>query len=1081
MRLVWLRRPVGVGCRNFFCEDGEPDIFQLRAGVAVRPVPEPGGTAVGVGAQIRGYVLHVVGAAVLDPEFCRQGGRNFEVVRLVVVAVDVGEREDDIRNRRRSPVQLILGHRIEFAVIAVAVQEPAVRTPERLAELPGLADARIDGIELVVAVVGVEPDRHHGVELFEMGNLLAEVRLVALVAERAGDPELLSGKNKRRSIHRVDDGVAHQGLEGVSVVLLVVRGVVQQDEALAVSAAAAFENAAVVVRGAGAREREHDVFVEDVEVPVRAVGHRAAVERFRHEDEVPLPGARLVDDVFPELRGQALAEVRSESVDAFVCLRGQVGTGRDARLLEPVERVFGEVFPDVLRDRVEVRAVEIEEVALAVVVAVILRVKAHERRVVAEEDVAHIAPFSEVPAIGSDRDVGRARRAGAVVAGLGIEAGFLVSDFIRGISAEQRHADGGNLRVRGGVVERRVEHHFHAFDVRRAHESLECGHRRLAGVSDRHQRVDLKKVFHRIRAAGIICLTLHADRMDRLEPQPVAAEVFHVVEVPAVVGIVRGVGCVEQILERAAVRKIIARVARRVVAGLDGQHVDLVKVDVPGIHGRDDKRVIAAVGGKVGIPAPGVVAGNFPSRGQPVGAGLCCVERERVAPSARVGHREGGKVVVVTHGRIVAIRRLDAVLDAVAIRVELRAVAPVQVGEHLDLGHIGLPRSERHGDRPRIPGDLVHKKMRGRVVGVDPVHREDRISDRPVGEREDLAWRACLVVGEFFLVVRGVPEADFVFDRPADRNVLEQCRCGGNPPHWSACHALAALVVALRMIVGTERDLGCSRADSQRTGRIGSVGRVIHRPAVRPFGGRGVGVGDISELGPELHAVAVDNPVVRMEHPCRAVADGVGGGGGSGLACGDVMDSILIPSAVEEGVFGIPGIERDADVILDDLIGRHFRQIEVGIPILVVAGVGVIMQICGTPRPLIGRFVIERPAVLVSRAEGVPIFLQAGENPDRAGVAELDARVPHRRRGAAIAGDNRVVRNVPGIGKSRQDGGRKDDQQGEGREEKLARSARNRTNTAAECRGYSVSVKASLQRSSRLTLLRRDRGGAAIC
>ena len=93
-------------------------------------------------------------------------------------------------------------------------------------------------------------------------------------------------------------------------------GVVEQDKALAVGAAAAFHDRAVSGRGRGPLEREHDVLVEHGEVAARAIGHLLAVETFRHEDKVPLHLVCAIDDVLHGLRRKTLSEIFAQTVDS---------------------------------------------------------------------------------------------------------------------------------------------------------------------------------------------------------------------------------------------------------------------------------------------------------------------------------------------------------------------------------------------------------------------------------------------------------------------------------------------------------------------------------------------------------------------------------------------------------------------------------------------------------------------------------------------------------------------------------------------------------------------------------------------
>ena len=52
-------------------------------------------------------------------------------------------------------------------------------------------------------------------------------------------------------------------------------------------------------------------------MPRGAIGDWTAIERFRHENEIPLMTARDVHDVLPALRRQALAEIGAQGIDSF--------------------------------------------------------------------------------------------------------------------------------------------------------------------------------------------------------------------------------------------------------------------------------------------------------------------------------------------------------------------------------------------------------------------------------------------------------------------------------------------------------------------------------------------------------------------------------------------------------------------------------------------------------------------------------------------------------------------------------------------------------------------------------------------
>ena len=90
-------------------------------------------------------------------------------------------------------------------------------------------------------------------------------------------------------------------------------------------------------RGGGRRlPGEDDVFVQDFNVAVGAIGDGSTVEGFGHEDKAPFMGAGNVNDIFPELRWHPLPEIGPETIDALIGLIGFGATCRKAGLFEPV-------------------------------------------------------------------------------------------------------------------------------------------------------------------------------------------------------------------------------------------------------------------------------------------------------------------------------------------------------------------------------------------------------------------------------------------------------------------------------------------------------------------------------------------------------------------------------------------------------------------------------------------------------------------------------------------------------------------------------------------------------------------------
>ncbi len=198
--------------------------------------------------------------------------------------------------------------------------------------------------------------------------------------------------------------------------------------------------------------------------------------------------------------------------------------------------------------------------------------------------------------------------------------------------------------------------------------------------------------------------------------------------------------------------------------------------------GGDDQGVIAAA--VAGVPEPVGVAGDLVAGGQAVGAGLLGVEREGVlAGLAARAHGVSLVVVAVIPGDDrTAVRRHDAVFDAVAVGVEGGAVAAVEVGEDLsgcDARGIG---GEQDGQGNRIAGGLVHEDMGGGVIGVEAVDGERGVAGGADRETEDGVGGAGIVIGELLLAVAAVPDADLVFDGGEGGQV------GGRalPPHGIA-------------------------------------------------------------------------------------------------------------------------------------------------------------------------------------------------------------------------------------------------------------------------------------------------------
>ena len=869
LRLEWRARPRGVRGRHFAQADKNAVVQNIVARARLRLsalLPEPCVVARRVLRHVGRAVFYVVEPARFDAEKIRAAPADAHVERaaLVVVAVEVHEREHDIACARRRARGVIFcdGENLRLHAAVRLVQEIAVRAAQRPTRLPRLSCRGINGGQLVeseVAVGGVQ-DRLERVEFFEVRDLLAEVRFVSVKAERARDAVFLTVKNHRRAIDRVAHGVADERLERVVVVFLVVRSRVQEHERLAVTRPALLEDVAVVGRRGRRLQREHDVLVQHIEVPVRAIRHRTAVERLGHENEIPFPGACLVHDVFPALRRKSLAEIRAQSVDAFARLIRRCANWT-AGLVEPEEHVIREVFPHVARHvllraadgEIDARPVRIgveKLVALVVVIAVVRRVEAHKRRVFAVKNIVGVGEFSEVAAVGRNGDHARAARATRVIAPQRKEARLGVADFVGRLRVRREilHALRGQFRVVARVIKRRVEHHVHAGAVGGGDKRLKLLHRRGARVRLAHQRIHLEEIFHRIRAAdlerrvrhGIGLASVDSVGMNRLKPEPVAAEIFHVIQIEPLIRF--AARPVPEINERAAL-------FLRCAFAFDVERVEFVETDVTRFFRRDDDRVIplsirrdAPRFAVAAVINPVRIAADLVACGEAVCAGLRRVDRKRIRAVA-VRRRGVGLVVirVVARCDVVAVRRLDAVLDAVAVGVELRAVAAVEVREDFRRRDVQHVRRKTNRNRHRVARDFIDEHMRRRVIGLDAVRRQGcRAARRAERERECLVVRAEVVVGKFLDVCAAMPHADFVFDRREQWHVAR-----ARPPHRVACGARVVFDVIHRH----RDDVRAAVArDSERAGGIAAVGRVINHRMIGPARGRRAAFPDVADL-----------------------------------------------------------------------------------------------------------------------------------------------------------------------------------------------------------------------------------------
>ena len=593
--------------------EAEIDAVGIDFGAGARRGPEEG-VRVGGGevADVVVFAFAVFDAEVGGERRKRVGLRGADVTALALIEEQHGG-EDGVLHVRIDAGGFPLGHAHDTVVV---VEEPAVLALQRGGGLAGEIDAAVelrDGARVVGGagrVGGILPDVHL-VPGLEVRNVFAEILLElvepfplvgGVVGVKAGDGVFLAVEDHGDAVDGGDHGVAGGG--GLRVAernRLVVAGEIEEDEAVAVGGAALFEGGGE--RGGGANlvlgEAEDHVFVEDVELAVGAVADLAAVERFGHEQEVPLERARAVDEVLPELVGEALRVVAAEAVDAVVVGEDAVGVA-DARMvhavvagfLEPVFGIGGHVFPEQLGGGHHV--VIIVHVLFAVDAAGFLGqrviggdavVVADHGGVVAVEQLGDVIPLAEIEAF---------RRGGDVVVGhaVVIAGGVALDIFAFGLvripaQAERRRRDaivGGNVApaeldvvefaergvaeavggigeafaengVPAGVVHDAIEHDVDGFEilgaaaialglVAQADVVREGGDGAGFGLGGARLVVDGEIILGGVGAAGIVAIAAGVGvaaivlevGVDGLEPEAIHAEAVEIVQAELVEG-----------------------------------------------------------------------------------------------------------------------------------------------------------------------------------------------------------------------------------------------------------------------------------------------------------------------------------------------------------------------------------------------------------------------------------------------------------------------------------------------------------------------------------------------------------------
>ena len=196
---------------------------------------------------------------------------HIERAGLVVVAIQIGEREHHVAEVRRGVRGFIFRHGVERGVNCAArlVDEVTIGTAECAARLTRGVDTGIDGLKLIETEVAIAwpENRLERIKLHEVRHDFAGGR-VAVEAERLRDAQFLPVKNHRRTVDRCADAVTHECLERIVIALLVVGRGVHQHESLAVRVAAIVQKRTVIRGVHGGLEIEQNIFVEDVEVSI---------------------------------------------------------------------------------------------------------------------------------------------------------------------------------------------------------------------------------------------------------------------------------------------------------------------------------------------------------------------------------------------------------------------------------------------------------------------------------------------------------------------------------------------------------------------------------------------------------------------------------------------------------------------------------------------------------------------------------------------------------------------------------------------------------------------------------------------
>ena len=738
-------------------------------------------------------------------------------------------------------------------------------------------------------------------------------------------------------------------------------------------------------------------------MPVGAIADNAAIERFRHEHEIPLGRARAVDNIFPELRRQPLGEIAAQPVNAVVIVQDAVDVAHTgavahavAGFLQPEFRISAHVVPQlfgVLR-----HGGIVVPIALIQVIAVVVGIVAYQRGVIAIEQLRRVEPLAEIAAV---------RRAGNVMLPARrpvVERGRLAIIRIVGKPAGAHTANGrgraltrihqlhplahlAKNRVPTGVIEHAIQHdvdgpHLRGAHVRtapriaRRHELLELRQRRSRRLCAPEPLADREIILRRIRAARFAARrqTIFRGRVNRLKPQAIRLNLVKVFNAEFIKRAAIARTGVNEVGKRGATVFIRRR-------RLDAQGIQLINGLLQRLARRNHDRVIPNAAAGFGIVVPIRGAAELIARGQAIRAALRHVRFPHIAP--RVGIPRHGMSRVITRGagrHPIAAGRADGIRHAIAIQIGIPEIAPAHVRENL---HICRPRRRNihRAQVRRLAHPFINKELAGRVIGI---HAVDRQGVGPLAHHAIFKHHIVRAVGLILrqphhaiaAVGRRAPRRDLIAHDRVGSSRQSRISNGGHPPHGIALTARILLLVAeghrhrigQRRVRRANRGPGRQRTHALRRTRLCASRRhlVAHLRVIRPHGRAIL----IAHLHPHLQRIA------RQLHRIAAVPDK------SRLcaripAIGEIKRLRLRRAQLREHLARIarrvpPQIGR---VVVAVRNRQHiFNRLGLGervrrnhpAPILVVAVRRIIRQRHGAPRPAAAQAIIQHAAGLIA-------------------------------------------------------------------------------------------------------------------